>query len=466
LVAFLISSVSTGLALQNFYYKSFVVDPVGEFVPNQYSNIEVRITITDADVMVYREVHYAVSSDQFAMYTIEIGSGDVEFGDLGLLTISADLRVQIDIKLATNNTWSVVEKKHLLEIITYGETDEWLDAETIGGSGFVYAKQAFSQSIDGSPDFVVVTDDGRVGINTYSPSPSRKLDVRGNAVIGTQGVTPPVPGAFYGLSVENSVNDITKDYYNVNSDLEVTNDFNTTKRFIGFYSSSNLFGTGAYNSENRGIQGQTDFYGSGFLGLGQGVVGIFVNRGSGSTSLAAGVRGGISNYGTGTITTSVDFLTTMKLGTGPITNHIGVLIESGNQGTNNTGLLLGYASNPMPTGNWGIYQDPAATFANRLTGSLGIGLNPVYKLDVTAASNPVRVQGLSNGLSNNTPITIDAGGVMKKATGIKLGNPDTNNDGIDDSDNATAISSGILRFNSTTNKVQVFVSGTGWIDLH
>lgn len=63
MVAYLISSVSTGLAIQNFYYKSFVVDPVGEFAPNQNSNIEVRITITNADVLVYREVHYAVSSN-------------------------------------------------------------------------------------------------------------------------------------------------------------------------------------------------------------------------------------------------------------------------------------------------------------------------------------------------------------------------------------------------------------------
>lgn len=200
--------------------------------------------------------------------------------------------------------------------------------------------------------------------------------------------------------------------------------------------------------------------------MGQGVVGIFAHRSDGYTMIAAGLRAGVSHYGTGTIDRAYNILTSRLNGTGLINNHIGLHVETGNFGTNNYGIILGYSSHALPAGDWAIWQDPANTRRSRLSGNLGLGIEPSYRLDVSSASNPIRVQGIQSGLSSNMILSIDANGVVKKATGIKLSNPDSNDDGIDDIDNSTAIDSGTLRFNSATNKVQVYVSGTGWIDLH
>jgi hypothetical protein len=50
-------------------------------------------------------------------------------------------------------------------------------------------------------------------------------------------------------------------------------------------------------------------------------------------------------------------------------------------------------------------------------GNTGVGIsNPLYKLDISATTNPVRVQGLATGATSDDLITADAGGVLKKTT--------------------------------------------------
>ncbi len=50
-------------------------------------------------------------------------------------------------------------------------------------------------------------------------------------------------------------------------------------------------------------------------------------------------------------------------------------------------------------------------------GNIGVGVgNPIYKLDISATTNPVRVQGLAAGAITDDLMTADAGGVLKKTT--------------------------------------------------
>ena len=49
--------------------------------------------------------------------------------------------------------------------------------------------------------------------------------------------------------------------------------------------------------------------------------------------------------------------------------------------------------------------------------------------------------------------------------GIKLGNPDTNDDGFLDNKNTTTVPGGTMRWNESITKLQVF-DGTSWINLH
>lgn len=450
-------------SLENFSYKSFALSNEGQLLPS--TTIDVNVTLVRGITEIYNEKHYGIVTDQFSVFILEVGGGTDAIGDFSDIRVFADTRISIEVR-TNQGAWVLVERRGLKDAQFFSETDEWLDASTIGNTGYIYAKRAYSASISGTSDFVTVSHDGRVGVGTDAPTAERHLDVRGNAVFGTQGTSLPLPGAFYGVTVENATDDISRDHYNINSDLEVTNDVGTNRRYLGLYSSANLFGAGNYLSENRGIQGQTDFYGSGILGLGQGLVGVFAHRADGYTMTAAGIRAGISHYGTGTIDRAYNVLTSRLNGTGLINSFIGLHIETGNYGTNNYGIIIGYSSNALPAGDWAIWQDPANTRASRLSGNLGLGINPSYRLDVSSASNPIRVQGIQSGLSSNSILSIDVNGLVKKSTGIKLGNPDTNNDGLDDIDGTTAIDSGTLRFNSATNKVQVYVSGTGWIDLH
>lgn len=84
---------------------------------------------------------------------------------------------------------------------------------------------------------------------------------------------------------------------------------------------------------------------------------------------------------------------------------------TGNGGTNPSTQFLG------TTDGQPVVFRTNGTEAMRLdaTGNLGIGVSPSYKLDVSAASNPLRIQGLQGAATTDSLITINsATGVVRK----------------------------------------------------
>ncbi len=123
------------------------------------------------------------------------------------------------------------------------------------------------------------------------------------------------------------------------------------------------------------------------------------------------------------------------------TNRVGGKLEFGGHGNERTwASIIGDAENTTFNGRLlfktspdGIAQ-PVSRMVIDEIGNIGVGnLNPEVKLDV---------QG-----------------------GVKMGDPDTNDDGLLDSDNSTSVPAGTVRFDASADKLQVRTS-TAWVNLH
>ena len=72
-------------------------------------------------------------------------------------------------KLLVADANGVVYEAAVADVLAASDVDEWVDGDSIGIAGMVYARQAMDTSIDGIADTVVVTDNGRLGVGVSNP---------------------------------------------------------------------------------------------------------------------------------------------------------------------------------------------------------------------------------------------------------------------------------------------------------
>jgi len=99
-VVFILASVTTK-ALTPFWYNWYAIDNTGQLLPNESTTLNVRIKIIQGSTIVYQELHSGISSDQFAIYSVNVGNGSVESGTLSSITTTAATRIQAEVQKQT-----------------------------------------------------------------------------------------------------------------------------------------------------------------------------------------------------------------------------------------------------------------------------------------------------------------------------------------------------------------------------
>ena len=91
------------------------------------------------------------------------------------------------------------------------------------------------------------------------------------------------------------------------------------------------------------------------------------------------------------------------------------------------------------------------------TGNVGIGINiPTNKLHISDLNNPVRIQGLSSGVTSDSLVSIDANGIVKRRSVYSL-----RKDIVAPPTAGETPFKGMIRFNTTTNTLEYY-DGTIW----
>ena len=112
LTAFILFFVSErAAALDNFFYRWYAVDNSGQYISN-VNNLQVRVSIKEDNTIRYQEIHSNVTTDQFAIFILEIGAGTPTQGydvnDLRTVMFLANVRLQAEVSGDNGNTWSLV----------------------------------------------------------------------------------------------------------------------------------------------------------------------------------------------------------------------------------------------------------------------------------------------------------------------------------------------------------------------
>ncbi|MCS7226974.1 MAG: hypothetical protein NZ821_08290, partial [Gloeomargarita sp. SKYB31] len=264
-----------------------------------------------------------------------------------------------------------------------------------------------------------VGTDGTLALNTNTPAATLTIrgagGTRGTLNVGTDGITPP-SGTHYAI-LGNTTTESSQNVFNVFSDLEVTAASNSSVNYTAGYYNLNLLGSANYTGTLLyAFGGQLDHYGSGTVTNAFGVMGTVVVRQNGTISNGTAVRAHVANVGSGTITTGRGLFVPQPAGSGAITTMVGAHIVHLTRGSNNTLLLLG---NTPPTGNYSIYS--SSSYPSYIEGSVGIGTtSPSTKLHVTAASDPLRLEGLQTDNTLDNVLVANSSGVVRLRSASSL----------------------------------------------
>ncbi len=84
--------------LTPFWYNWYAFDQIGQLLPNETNTLNVRIKILEGNTIQYQELHTGISTDQFAIFSVEVGTGTVESGNLGSITTRANVRISAEVQ--------------------------------------------------------------------------------------------------------------------------------------------------------------------------------------------------------------------------------------------------------------------------------------------------------------------------------------------------------------------------------
>jgi hypothetical protein len=271
---------------------------------------------------------------------------------------------------------------------------------------------------------------GKYRWGMYQSAATDKNYFAGHLALGNQNNSPDT-SYIYGTNYSN-VFKIEEDFttYKNNTQLmQLATEFNPPAaypggnlRMIGVQAHTKSTATNLATSTLSGITIDGNHKANTVLGSFFGINSSAMNGSTGIINTATGISGSAGNNSTGTITNAigVNASFTNAAAGGIMTNGYALKASTTNTGgtiTNGYGLHIGTI---VGVNNWGVYQQDA-TNKNYFAGNTGIGITvPAYKLDVSATTDPMRIQGLAAGANTDDVITLDAGGVLRKMTGNNL----------------------------------------------
>jgi hypothetical protein len=93
-------SFSETKALDTFWFNWYATSSVGQLMPNESGTLNVRVYIQQGATTVYQEVHTGISTDQFAIFSINVGAGTPEGGpwNFGTIAVTAATRIRADVQ--------------------------------------------------------------------------------------------------------------------------------------------------------------------------------------------------------------------------------------------------------------------------------------------------------------------------------------------------------------------------------
>jgi hypothetical protein len=129
-------------SLDNFNYKGLGLDNTGQILPT--TAINVRITISTGAGVQFQETHNGVTTDQFAGFTVEVGSGLPVTGTLGgIATATADMSIKCETNVG-GGSWVLSTSGYLSEAMdnALGEITKYAwglkgNASTAAGTNFL-----------------------------------------------------------------------------------------------------------------------------------------------------------------------------------------------------------------------------------------------------------------------------------------------------------------------------------------
>jgi len=164
-----------GYALNNFKYTGIAFDGSGNVIASA-SNVTVQIQILNLGTVVYDETHSNVTTTQFGAYTVTVGTGTVNSGNLATVQASKNMKIKATTSQggAAAGVWVVSTILKPTLAITGSTGKFW---KTKGNSGTDPANNFIGTTDD--VDFVFKTNDaeamridndGNVGIGTDDPA--------------------------------------------------------------------------------------------------------------------------------------------------------------------------------------------------------------------------------------------------------------------------------------------------------
>ena len=98
IMLFIFISLAPARSLTPFWYNWYAIDQYGQLLPNETNSLSVRIKILENNTIRYQELHNGISTDQFAIFAIEVGTGTVESGDFGSIISRANVRISAEVQ--------------------------------------------------------------------------------------------------------------------------------------------------------------------------------------------------------------------------------------------------------------------------------------------------------------------------------------------------------------------------------
>jgi len=192
---FVLATVSA-FSLNPFWCKGVALNSTGQVLPN--TSLTVIVTIENSGGVLYQETHSGVPTDQFAVFTVEVGTGTVNSGALAGISATADTRI----KLQAGGVLSMVSG--LSDVLTSFLNSGTSDWSLEGNAG----------TTPGT-DFIGTTDNVDLVFKVNNTEAGRINNDLNNTSLGYQSLEANTSGEENTSIGSNAMYNNTEGYYNV-----------------------------------------------------------------------------------------------------------------------------------------------------------------------------------------------------------------------------------------------------------